>query len=180
MRPSWPARVLAAAAHHLDHRIGWPKLPPPLGILTLVGLRIRLRERNLFDTGVAVSTDPPDPRWVTARSPDGSHNDLSVPAMGARRARFGPPDPGGRSHLRDQRKLPGGYRRFHRRRRSGRSRFRPRRFRVPRLPLVRGRASLGHVRRGPGRTERRRSRTQGLRNRPERGRRQDRHRLRRA
>ena len=47
-----PHRVLVVLAQLLDHKVGWDKLPIWLGIPTLVGLRNRLREQNLFDTGV--------------------------------------------------------------------------------------------------------------------------------
>jgi hypothetical protein len=57
--------------------------------LTLVGLRTRLRERNLFDTGVFDLDQPPDRRWLSARTSDGTYNDLDKPAMGAYGARFG-------------------------------------------------------------------------------------------
>jgi hypothetical protein len=45
------SKLLATTAHAVDRRVGWHRLPRPLGILTLVGLRTRLRERNLHDTG---------------------------------------------------------------------------------------------------------------------------------
>nr|WP_294692502.1 peroxidase family protein [uncultured Friedmanniella sp.] len=89
MKASLPNRLVAAVAHLLDRRFGWDKLPVPLGLLTLVGLRQRLRERNLYDTGVRDVEEPPDPRWLTARTPDGTYNDLSKPAMGAYSSRFG-------------------------------------------------------------------------------------------
>ena len=37
--------------HQVDRRIGWHRLPVPLGILTLREMRARLRDRNLHDTG---------------------------------------------------------------------------------------------------------------------------------
>ncbi len=82
-------RLLAAVATRLDHRFGWHKLPLPIGILTLVGIRDRLRERNLYDTGVPQLSDPMPDRWKEARSDDGRWNDLEQPAMGGYAARFG-------------------------------------------------------------------------------------------
>lgn len=38
------------AAEALDRRFGWDKLPLPLGVLILIGLRMRLRQDNLHDT----------------------------------------------------------------------------------------------------------------------------------
>ncbi|HET9872784.1 MAG TPA: peroxidase family protein [Propionibacteriaceae bacterium] len=89
MKASLPDRLIASVAHFLDRRFGWDKLPVPLGILTLVGIRTRLRERNLYDTGVREMDEPPDPRWLKARTPDGTYNDLSKPAMGSYASRFG-------------------------------------------------------------------------------------------
>ena len=84
------ARMLSGPAHVLDRRIGWDRLPKPFGILALVGLRERLRRRNLHDTesGRPV-TPPPRPDDLEVRQLDGSWNDLDSPAMGALGARFG-------------------------------------------------------------------------------------------
>ena len=83
------SKLLSSTAAVLDRRFGWDRLPRPLGVVTLVGLRVRLRERNLFDTGaggaVAAGNGAPHDR----RLPDGSHNDLDAPAMGMIGARFG-------------------------------------------------------------------------------------------
>ena len=96
-----------ATAAALDRRFGWDRLPRPLGVLTLVGLRTRLREQNLYDTGARPrrSTRRPSGIATHVRSPDGSHNDLAAPAMGMIGARFGRnvplehtyPEPAGRS-----------------------------------------------------------------------------------
>jgi Animal haem peroxidase len=85
------SRLLASAAIAVDRRVGWDRLPKPLGVLALVGLRTRLRERNLHDTGRGATPEPsPDgDRHLEARTVDGSYNDLDVPTMGAIGARFG-------------------------------------------------------------------------------------------
>jgi hypothetical protein len=75
----------------LDRRHGWHRLPLPLGILSIFGLRERLRQRNLHDTRLP---DPPlgrtwDARYLTARTTDGSYNDLARPLMGSTGTRFG-------------------------------------------------------------------------------------------
>jgi hypothetical protein len=79
-------------AELLDRRIGWPRLPLPLSLLTLIGLRNRLREQNLYDTGRG-ALDRPDvsahERYLTARTLDGSFNDLNDPLMGSLGSRFG-------------------------------------------------------------------------------------------
>ncbi|HLZ31528.1 MAG TPA: peroxidase family protein [Chloroflexota bacterium] len=78
----------------LDWTIGWPRLPLPLGIATLVAARIRLRQENLYDTNTAPATNTPTPQgvgpgYLTARTPDGSYNDLDQPTMGSTGTRFG-------------------------------------------------------------------------------------------
>jgi hypothetical protein len=87
-------RIYDGASQSIDHRIGWDKLPTPIGLLVLIGLRNILRQRNLFDTNIEPSTTPPelppvDPSFLTARTPDGSYNDLAAPSMGMRGSRFG-------------------------------------------------------------------------------------------
>ena len=83
------SKLLTSTAGALDRRFGWDKLPRPLGVLTLVGLRTRLREKNLYDTGVGGVTAPPNGGPHTTRSFDGSYTDLGQPTMGMIGARFG-------------------------------------------------------------------------------------------
>ena len=91
-RRSFSSRLIGGIAQRLDRRYGWHRLPKPIAILTLIGLRDRLREENLYDT---VAEAPPaeplpaDSRWRTARTIDGTYNDLSSPQMGSRGSRFG-------------------------------------------------------------------------------------------
>ena len=87
-------KLFDAASQALDRRIGWHRLPTPLGLLSLIGVRNILRRRNLFDTEQLPSTGaaplaPWEPSFLTARSPDGSYNDLEQPAMGRAGSRFG-------------------------------------------------------------------------------------------
>jgi hypothetical protein len=84
--------LLSWMSYRLDRRFGWDALPRPLALLVLVGIRQRLRHRNLHDTGTGVPLEPATSdgdRHLTARTLDGSYNDLSDPAMGAIGARFG-------------------------------------------------------------------------------------------
>src|SRR3954452_22482978 len=85
--------LFARLAAELDRRYGWPKLPRPVGVLTLLGLRIRLRNENLYDTETVHPVPQPEgempKRLETARSVDGTYNDISNPRMGAVGARFG-------------------------------------------------------------------------------------------
>jgi hypothetical protein len=90
--PFGPPSLLTNAAEALDRRFGWDKLPRPLALLTLIGVRNRLRERNLYDTGRGL-LDLPDvsdhPRYLSARTLDGTYNDLDDPLMGSLGSRFG-------------------------------------------------------------------------------------------
>lgn len=80
-------------AQKIDHAIGWHKLPVPLGLITLAGLRNILRERNLSDTYVGVRAAPGDgnhaSRCPVARTADGTSIDLLSPMMGCAGTRFG-------------------------------------------------------------------------------------------
>ena len=51
-------KAVAPLAEWLDSKFGWPRLPYPLGLATLVGLRARLRERNLYGTFVPEANSP--------------------------------------------------------------------------------------------------------------------------
>jgi hypothetical protein len=107
-------RIFVDLTHAVDLAVGWEKLPVPLGLLTLIGLRIRLRQKNLYSTSPAeiprtavvplgtpsaVISDPAptDPaatgevgaRYLTARTADGTFNDLAQPLMGSAGTRFG-------------------------------------------------------------------------------------------
>ena len=78
----------------LDRYVGWHKLPRPLGILTLIGIRDRLRAENLVDMGSEgpklrqgpIGSPPTD---TGVRTVDGTYNDLDKPAMGSLGCRFG-------------------------------------------------------------------------------------------
>ncbi|MBO0683825.1 MAG: peroxidase [Candidatus Dormibacteraeota bacterium] len=94
MRVGPLSRLWAAIASAADRRIGWQHFPALLGALLLGGLRVVLRQDNLYDTGVEPTTreprpDPEDRRHLEARTVDGAYNDLSMPAMGSAGARFG-------------------------------------------------------------------------------------------
>jgi hypothetical protein len=87
------SQLLISTAHKLDTRWGWDRLPRPLGILALAGLRTLYRQKNLYDTRTTGPTqdhvskeNQPD---IRARTIDGSYNDLRDPAMGSTGSRFG-------------------------------------------------------------------------------------------
>ncbi|HLJ66764.1 MAG TPA: peroxidase family protein, partial [Chloroflexota bacterium] len=75
----------------IDHRYGWHRLPWPAAILMLDVMRTTLRRENLHDCETEEPAPPPveGTRHLTARTPDGSYNDLAHPCMGMAGARFG-------------------------------------------------------------------------------------------
>src|SRR5882724_1392719 len=52
-------RLYGRAAEFLDHRIGWHRLPVPLALAVLSGLRDVLRRDNLYDTSGEPAVDLP-------------------------------------------------------------------------------------------------------------------------
>jgi Animal haem peroxidase len=81
-------------AHTIDRFWGWDRLPVPVGLLVLVGLRDVLRRRNLVDTSGerAVNADkagPADPAFLVSRTLRGTYNDVEHPRMGMAGSRFG-------------------------------------------------------------------------------------------
>jgi len=88
----WPLSLFTDTAEAVDRRFGWDHLPLPLAMLTLIGFRNRLRKQKLYDTGRG-PLDRPDvsdhPRYLTARTLDGTFNDLDDPLMGSLGSRFG-------------------------------------------------------------------------------------------
>jgi hypothetical protein len=99
-REGFLSKIFTQLAETLDQSIGWSRMPKLLGILTLVGLRKRLRERNLYDTGgpadlpaTAVDIQPPEGDYRNARTLDGTYNDLDRPLMGSVGSRFGRNNP---------------------------------------------------------------------------------------
>jgi len=90
--PFW--KIYDGISQAIDHWIGWPKLPTPIGLLVLIGLRDILRQRNLYDTSSLPARDPAQPGpfatvALSERAADGSYNDLAQPTMGMAGTRFG-------------------------------------------------------------------------------------------
>jgi Animal haem peroxidase len=72
----------------------WYQLPEALGLAELIGIRDTLRRENLVDTSRLPAVDPVkpppyDPSYETARTADGSWNDLEHSEMGMAGTRFG-------------------------------------------------------------------------------------------
>lgn len=87
-RPSPLSRAVARVTGLLDRRVGWDRLPVPVGLLALLGIRETLRTENLFDTYGPL---PPPAAGGDrgSRSVDGSGNDPAAPQMGMAGTRFG-------------------------------------------------------------------------------------------
>jgi hypothetical protein len=87
-------RVYDAACAFADRKAGWDRLPTPLGLVTLIGLRNILRQENLFDTSGEAAVGQPavpalEPEFLVSRTPQGVYNDLAEPRMGMAGSRFG-------------------------------------------------------------------------------------------
>jgi len=108
----WFSRLFTRITEAIDQLIGWQRLPVLLGLVILIGLRLRLRARNLYDTSdpsmvpapsqpatekvsqassgqTASATGTGSPRYLTARTADGTYNDLDNPKMRSVNTRFG-------------------------------------------------------------------------------------------
>jgi hypothetical protein len=88
------ARFFSWLAEMADRSVGWARLPTLVGMAVLLGLRVRLRERNLYSTRRGPSNKPPyeDPdvdNRPGVRMLNGTYNDLDDPLMGALGSRFG-------------------------------------------------------------------------------------------
>ncbi|MGH2751690.1 MAG: peroxidase family protein [Actinomycetota bacterium] len=88
------ARMWTASANAIDNRWHWDRLPRPLGIFTLAGLRNLYRQKNLYDTRTTsptrdAVTKEGRPTNINTRTLEGSYNDLNDPAMGSIGSRFG-------------------------------------------------------------------------------------------
>jgi hypothetical protein len=87
-------KLYSSLTEWVDRRVGWDKLPWPLGLMVVLGLRFKLRAKNLYDSGRGILDVPPaGDEWHvdhrTARTIDGTYNDLTDPLMGAIGSRFG-------------------------------------------------------------------------------------------
>jgi hypothetical protein len=93
-RPSVFVRMYAEVCVWIDKKIGWPKLPPYIGLAVLLGERVKLRMENLHDTSEFTTLPQPEPQakgieFLRQRMPEGTFNELRDPRMGATNSRFG-------------------------------------------------------------------------------------------
>lgn len=100
MQVPWYDRVLAGFARATNRFTLWFRLPFPLSLLNLVGVRVYMRSDNLYDTETAPpKAEPPAGFDVReGRTADGSFNDLAQPWMGMAMTRFGRNVPIDHSH----------------------------------------------------------------------------------
>ncbi len=90
-------RLYTGIAQVLDWSAGWHRMPPLIGLIMLLAMRIKLRKRNLYNTtGVnlvcpckSVSDNEASSSYLVARTTNGMYNDLDVPTIGSAETRFG-------------------------------------------------------------------------------------------
>jgi heme peroxidase len=93
---AWLTRLFTRWTQSLDQKYGWHTYPLPVGLMILIGLRTILRQKNLYDTTGVKLTGKSSPSstgqgsgYLTARTVDGTYNDLEHPTMGSVGTRFG-------------------------------------------------------------------------------------------
>jgi len=85
---------IKALARWIDHRRPWHRVPVPLGVLLLIGLREALRDDNFFPTvepeqqRAEAGAAPSSERQRRVRTADGSFNVLDSPLTGKAGTRF--------------------------------------------------------------------------------------------
>jgi hypothetical protein len=91
--PAWQPWI--PLANFVDRKIGWSHLPWPVGLPIVVTFLRQLRRENLYDPSSITPSQPhPAPvpagtHHLTARTADGTFNDLGQPEMGSANTRFG-------------------------------------------------------------------------------------------
>jgi Animal haem peroxidase len=88
------SEIFLRLTDRLDGRLRWDRRRRLPAIVTLIGIRNRMRQRNLEDTGLPeadaeLRRRAADPRYTSARTVDGTLNDLEQPRMGGKATRFG-------------------------------------------------------------------------------------------
>lgn len=124
------SRFMSRVAEKTDRTIGWSRLPRPLALAVLVGLRHQLRAYNLYDVGRGPADQPPNHgeafgNHVGARTLNGTDNDVDDPLMGSQGSRFGRNVPPGYTYPEDPEELLDPNPRLISRRLLGRDHFQP-------------------------------------------------------
>ena len=93
-RPSVPVRLAARAVNAFNRAVPWHRLPVALGLTNLALVRVVLRERNLHTPALSTIATTGCPvagtsRVRSARTADGTYNDLADPKMGSAGTPFG-------------------------------------------------------------------------------------------
>jgi hypothetical protein len=93
-RPSLIVRIYAEICVWIDRQVAWHRLPLPLGLIVIIGERVKLRMDNLHDTSQFPTLPQQEPQatgitYLRQRMPEGTFNDLRDPRMGAVKTRFG-------------------------------------------------------------------------------------------
>ncbi|HWT29751.1 MAG TPA: peroxidase family protein [Propylenella sp.] len=92
MATPWYERLIGRFARLVSRRRVWHRWPFLIAMPTLLGLRVNMRQQNLFDCETEpLPVNPPQPAIDvrTQRTVDGSYNDLGCPWMGMANTRFG-------------------------------------------------------------------------------------------
>jgi hypothetical protein len=92
MATPWYERLVGRFARLVSRRRVWHRWPFLIAMPTLLGLRVNMREHNLFDCETEpFPTGPSEPEvdYRVQRTLLGSHNDLGCPWMGMAGTRFG-------------------------------------------------------------------------------------------
>ncbi|MCA1647775.1 MAG: heme peroxidase [Chloroflexi bacterium] len=93
-RPRRMTRIYANLSVWIDQRVAWHTLPVPLGLIVIIGERIKLRLQNLHDTSGFATMPQPEPQargieFLRSRMAEGTFNDIRDPRMGSANTRFG-------------------------------------------------------------------------------------------
>ncbi len=93
-RPALLTQLYANLTVWIDQRVAWHKLPVPLGLIVIIGQRIKMRQVNLHDTSGFATLPQPEPQakgteFLGHRMAEGTFNDLRDPRMGSANSRFG-------------------------------------------------------------------------------------------
>src|SRR5207237_4828128 len=76
--------IYTSVSQAIDWKYHWWRLPALPAIFVLLASRVVYRRKNLVDTGTLPTVNPLQPkpfqqRYLTARTPDGTYNDLTHP-----------------------------------------------------------------------------------------------------
>ena len=88
-------RLVVSSYRCVNRHVEWHRLPKWIGLGNLLALRIELRAHNLHDTDGDLTKEKKQCPFssehgaLTARTPGGTQNDATYPAMGCRYSRFG-------------------------------------------------------------------------------------------